>query len=315
MSRFTLLTRSSPLAMAQAAMWRRRLEEAGHSVRLVTASTHGDRDRKRHLACFGGFGAFVKALEERLLNGEAHGAVHSLKDVPSEQPQGLRIAAVLARGPREDVLVTREGICLEELPEGASVGTSSLRRTAQILRARKDLKVLCCRGNVHSRLRKLEEGRFDAIVLAKAGLERLGIKAPYRELPFITSPAQGAVALEALEGSFLFQEAVRLGDRESWLEITAEREFLKAFGMGCAVPVAASARLEGEFMTFEAEILSPQGTSGSCVKIVHRVHHEESAAEVGKLAWLEIKDSPEARRILQEASARGAAAAEGVCGP
>jgi len=199
MTRFDLLTRSSPLAMAQARMWKDRIESLGHSVRLLDVSTHGDRDRRRHLACFGGFGAFVKALEDRLLSGQGHGAVHSLKDVPSVQPDGLVIAGVLERGPRGDVLVTREGLLLEELPEGASVGTSSLRRTAQILRARRDLKVLCCRGNVHSRLRKLEDGHFDAIILAKAGLERLGIKVPFRELPFITSPAQGAVALEARE--------------------------------------------------------------------------------------------------------------------
>ncbi|EHM09251.1 porphobilinogen deaminase [Thermanaerovibrio velox DSM 12556] len=312
MSRFTLLTRSSPLAMAQAEMWKRHLAGAGHSVKLITCATHGDRDRRRHLACFGGFGAFVKALEERLLLGDAHGAVHSLKDVPSEQPKGLAIAAVLKRGSREDVLINLEGLSLDELPEGSVVGTSSLRRTAQVLRLRGDLKVICCRGNIQSRLSKLQEGRFDAIVLAKAGLERLDIRVPYRDLPFVTSPAQGAIALEAPEGSELFHEARRLGDRDSWLEVLAERQFLKAFGMGCAVPVAASAVLDGDIMSFKAEILSPDGSSASAVELRDKVDGEDDAAALGQRAWLKLKDSPEAREILQGALNRSAR--EGVCG-
>lgn len=313
MSRFTLLTRSSPLAVAQAEMWKRRLTQAGHSVRLITTQTHGDRDRKRHLACFGGFGAFVKALEERLLNGEAHGAVHSLKDVPSEQPQGLEIAAVLERGSREDTLVTREGLSLNELPEGAVVGTSSLRRTAQILRVRGDLRVICCRGNVQSRLRKLEDGQFHAIVLAKAGLERLGIRVPHVDLDFITSPAQGAIALECPVGSELSRESMRVGDRSAWLEVLAEREFLRAFGMGCAVPVGASAILQGDLMTLRAEVLSPDGSSWSRAEVEALVSCSSDAALLGQRAWLELRRSPEAAAILEQAAQRNAV--KEVCRP
>ncbi|WP_281744420.1 hydroxymethylbilane synthase [Thermanaerovibrio acidaminovorans] len=307
MTRFDLLTRSSPLAMAQARMWKDRIESLGHSVRLLDVSTHGDRDRHRHLACFGGFGAFVKALEDRLLSGQGHGAVHSLKDVPSVQPDGLVIAGVLERGPRGDVLVTREGLSLEELPSGAVIGTSSIRRAAQVRMLRGDLNVECCRGNVHSRLRKLEQGLFHGIVLARAGLERLGIRAPMAELPFITSPGQGAVALEAREGSELHLLGARLTHRSTWLEVLAERSFLKAFGMGCSAPVAASAVMDRDTLTLKVQVLSPNGTSAAEAEVSCVPWGEEDAYALGEAAFREISGSPE---VLSAGSA-----AREVCGP
>ncbi len=264
---FLLLTRGSPLARWQTEAWIAALRSVGIRAEAVTVPTHGDRDRTTPLACFGGFGAFVKALEEGLLAGRGDGAVHSLKDVPVDQPEGLLLAAVLPRGSARDLLIPRDPSvrALEDLPRGARIGTSSLRRGAQARSVRPDLVPVCVRGNVDTRLRKLREGECDALLLAEAGVERLGRDLPGAlPLPFLAAPAQGAVTLEVRAGSPLEEVARTLNHRPTWLEISAERAALSAFGRGCALPFAARATLSppgpgGESLLLRVELYGPEG--------------------------------------------------------
>ncbi|MDR1137227.1 MAG: hydroxymethylbilane synthase, partial [Synergistaceae bacterium] len=237
----TILTRSSPLALVQANMWADALSGAGIDAVTVSVSSHGDRDRNCDLSAFG-FGAFVKALEDELLDGRGDFAVHSMKDMPSVIREGCAIAAVLKRGSVRDVLITKDGRGLDSLPVHARVGTSSVRRRAQIRSVRPDLECLKCRGNVGTRLRRLEDGSLDALVLAEAGLERLGIDgncaAP---LPFVTSAGQGAVAAEVRADSEMGKMLKPLNHVPTWYEILAEREFLSRISFGCVCPVGVNA--------------------------------------------------------------------------
>ena len=168
-----LLTRGSALALIQAELMAEPLRRAGHQVEIVPRATRGDRDVHSPLPSFGGVGAFSSCISEALLEGSGEGAVHSLKDLPSRCREGLALAAVLPREREGDVLVPREGHTLDTLPPGSVVGTSSPRRRAQLLRSRPDLEVTHIRGNLPTRLKKLKEGPYDAIILAAAGLERL----------------------------------------------------------------------------------------------------------------------------------------------
>jgi hydroxymethylbilane synthase len=253
----TLLTRNSPLALAQAEACVEALSGLGVAASCRTVTSHGDRDRKRDLAEFGGFGAFVKALECELLAGRGDIAVHSMKDVPVTLPEGCVIAAVLPRESSRDVLITRDGCGLESLPQGAVVGTSSLRRRAQVRAARRDLVCVTCRGNVETRIGRLESGEVDAIILAEAGLNRLGIDPSGAErLPFITSAGQGAVAIEALAGSPAEAVVSGLNHFETWCEVTAERELLGLMGLGCACPIGVRGRMRNGLMELGAAIYS-----------------------------------------------------------
>lgn len=299
-----LLTRGSPLARIQTRGWMDALESLGAETTLQAVSTHGDRDRTTPLPCFGGFGAFVKALEEKLLAGEGDGAVHSLKDVPVAQPEGLVLAGVLPRGPVGDLLVTREGLSLETLPPGARVGSSSLRRTAQGLRVRKDLRFLCCRGNVQTRLRKLEAGELDALILAEAGVRRLGLDLPGAvRLPFLSTPGQGAVALETRAGSVLESLARQTNHLPTWLEVCGERQVLGAFGKGCSAPVAVQGRYEGDVLTLEAEVLALDGSQSVGASLGGPAGTEEEARALGQTLWDSLAEAPLVRRLLEEVTA------------
>jgi hydroxymethylbilane synthase len=217
----TIATRQSPLALWQAEHVATRLrDELGATVRLLPLSTRGDEVLDRSLSKIGGKGLFVKELELALEQGQADLAVHSLKDVPMDLPEGFVLAAVLEREDPADALVSPRFASLQDLPLGAVVGTSSLRRQAQLLALRPDLKLEPLRGNLQTRLRKLDEGQFDAIVLASAGLKRLGLGDRIQTaLPqLVPCAGQGALGIEVLGGrSDLIQALERLGHRETWL--------------------------------------------------------------------------------------------------
>jgi hydroxymethylbilane synthase len=238
-------TRGSLLARWQAEHVKGRLEALGHEVSLVVITTTGDRLLDRRLESVGGKGAFLKEIEEAMLAGEVDLAVHSLKDVPTVLPEGLGLVAMLERADPRDALVSA-GPSLEELPRGARVGTTSLRRQAQVGEARPDLVVSDLRGNVDTRLRRLREGDFDAILLAMAGLVRLGRAGEVTQAldprAFVPAPGQGTIALECREEDRGVREAVAsLHHEPTGRAVTAERAFLATLGGGCNVPLGAHA--------------------------------------------------------------------------
>ncbi len=244
-------TRGSRLALAQTRLvveaLRAAKPEVDVEVRIIR--TEGDRDTRTSLGELGGRGVFVKEIEEALLMGEIDAAVHSLKDVPTDIPFGLVIAAVPERADPRDALVSRAGERLSALPVGARVGTGSGRRAAQLLALRPDLRPVDIRGNVDTRLRRLDEGAFDAIIVAVAGLSRLGLEGRMTETlePMVMTPAvgQGALAVEVRGSDDVALDAFRALDHEpTRLCVEAERAFLRRLGAGCRVPVGALASLE-----------------------------------------------------------------------
>jgi hydroxymethylbilane synthase len=245
-----IATRESELALAQARLVARRIEERlGLATELVPMKTSGDRLRGP-LAAAGGKGLFVKEIEEALLAGEADLAVHSAKDLPARTPEELALVAFPEREDARDALLARaRGTDLAGLPSGARVGTGSLRRRAQLLRLRPDLRVVPLRGNVPTRLRRLEEGGLDAVVLACAGLARLGLAARIDErlAPEALLPAvgQGALAIEACREGPLAARLATLDDPDCAARVAAERGFLARLGGDCSVPLAALAETAG----------------------------------------------------------------------
>ncbi|MBE3550440.1 MAG: Porphobilinogen deaminase [Brockia lithotrophica] len=263
-----LATRRSALALAQSRAVRVALLARFPDLRIELREvvTEGDRFLDRSLAEVGGKGLFVKAIEAELLAGRADFAVHSFKDLPAELPPGLAIVAVPPREAAEDVLVARRGESLAALPRGARVGTSSLRRAVLLRRLRPDLVVVPLRGNVDTRLRKLEAGEVDAVVLARAGLVRLGLAELAGEIldprEFIPAIAQGALALEAREEDGAVGEILRaLDDPQSAARVRAERAFLRAVGGNCHVPIGAYTWWEGEILAMKGFVAAPDGTS------------------------------------------------------
>jgi hydroxymethylbilane synthase len=263
---FLVGTRGSALAMAQTEMavaaLRARHPDVAVEIRVL--HTGGDRDQRTPLAQLGGQGVFVKEIENALQAGEVDLAVHSLKDMPSEQPEGLVIAAVLEREDPRDALISRLGAGLEDLPKGARVGTGSLRRQAQLRALRPDLQVVDLRGNVDTRLRKAASGEYDAVVLALAGLVRLGRAAEVTAiLPFdVMLPAvgQGAVCIEARADDEQALALARAVDHPaSHTACLAERNFLRELGGGCRVPIAAYATLQGGRLWLRGLVASADG--------------------------------------------------------
>ena len=294
-----LLTRDSNLAIVQTEMIAAPLRALGHDVAIRRVVTRGDRDKYSPLKSFGGSGAFSSCIEETLLRGEGDGAVHSLKDLPSSCGEGLGIAAVSRRGAPEDVLLCREDRDLNTLSPGASVGTSSPRRRAQLLRARPDIRVVELRGNIPTRVRRLQCGELDAIVLARAGLERLGISAPHRStLPFLPAPCQGVVALEAPLDSDLFRIGAEITDRNAHLCATAERALLRSLGVGCHVPFGALAKLDGDNMLIRAEILDCDGGESTELQLEARVVSPKEADAAGIELAAKFRGEPLAARLL-----------------
>jgi hydroxymethylbilane synthase len=242
-------TRASALALVQTEQMVAALQalHPDHVFTIWHITTHGDRVLDRSLTAIGGKGVFVKEIEDALLAGTIDLAVHSFKDLPTEQPAGLVVAAVPERADPRDVLATRAGARLADLPQGARLGTSSLRRSVQLRALRPDLQIADIRGNVDTRLRKLDEGQYDGIVLAAAGLSRLGLGQRAVELfdpqIFVPAPAQGALALEVrVDDAELCSLLAPLDDGATHAAVAAERAFLCGLGGGCDMPIGAYAR-------------------------------------------------------------------------
>lgn len=259
-------TRASKLALAQSEIVRQALLDVRPDleVRFETITTKGDVVQDRPLSEIGGNGLFVTAIEEALRAGTIDLAVHSAKDLSSLLPPDMALAAFLPRADARDVLVSREGHTLMSLPPGAVLGTSSPRRTCQALALRPDLRVLDIRGNVDTRLRKLQAGEYDAIVLAAAGLARLGLLDRVTEWldpgTMLPAVAQGALAVEVrASDGFMLDLAGKLDDPATSTAVRAERAFLAAIGCGCSLPVGAYATLEGDRLRLGGMIGAPDG--------------------------------------------------------
>jgi hydroxymethylbilane synthase len=254
----TIATRESRLAMWQAEHVRALLQtRLGAEVALLGMTTRGDQILDRTLSKVGGKGLFVKELEAALEEGRANLAVHSLKDVPMDLPPGFVLGAVLERADPRDAFVSNMHANLQALPQGARVGTSSLRRAVQLKALRPDLLIEPLRGNLDTRLRKLDAGHHDAIVLAAAGLERLGLSARIRSMfepaQMMPSAGQGALGLEVREDAAALREALAgLVHRPTWLAVQAEREVSRALGGSCSMPLAAHARWQGDTLQLDA---------------------------------------------------------------
>ena len=257
-------TRGSRLALAQSRWVQARLHaQLGISIELVTISTAGDRFLNQPLHRIGGKGVFVKEIEDALIAGTIDCAVHSMKDVPADLAPGLVIAAIPEREDARDVLISRAGLGFGDLVSGSRVGTSSLRRMALLRGARHDLSVQDIRGNVDTRLRKLDAGDFDALVLAAAGLRRLGIQRSGVELldheDFVPAIGQGALAVETRQDATATLLA-GLDHHASRVAVTAERSFLLRVGGSCRTPLAAHAQLNGNAIKMQAVIAHPDGS-------------------------------------------------------
>ena len=294
-------SRGSQLALWQANYIQQRLAGHGIEARIEIIHTTGDRITNVPLSTLGAMtstkGLFTKELEEALLDGRIHLAVHSLKDMPTDLPAGLRLAAIPAREDARDAVI---GKTLDELPQGARVGTSALRRQAQLHALRPDLTIESIRGNVDTRLRKLDEGQFDAILLAAAGLRRLGwgdrISQYFSVEEMCPAAGQGALAIETTDE---FHQVDLLDDAEARAAITAERSLLRTLGGGCQVPIGAHATIAGGQLHLRAVVASADGAV-----IIRREGSGTvaQAADVGaRLAEALIENG--AREILDDAGA------------
>jgi len=259
-------SRGSKLALWQAEHIRERLaRECGAETEIVVIKTSGDNFQSAPVAEIGGKGIFIKEIEDALLDGRVDLAVHSMKDVPTATPRGLCFPAVTKREDPRDCLVSRRGETLEKLPHGARIGTSSLRRQSQLRYFRADLQVVELRGNVDTRLRKLEAGEFDAIVVAKAGLDRLGFSDKITEVLaqeiILSAVGQGALAIEARERDESLREALSaFDDGETRAAVTAERALLAELEGGCQVPLGAWGRIENGALRLDARVLAADGS-------------------------------------------------------
>jgi len=293
-------TRKSKLALWQANFVKEFLEKHwGVEVELVKITTTGDKITDVPLAKIGGKGLFVKEIEKALLEGEIDLAVHSLKDVPMELPKGLTLGAVTKRENPYDVLVSSSGKRLSELPPGAKVGTSSLRRQVQIRRRRPDLKIEVLRGNVDTRMRKLKEGLYDAVVLAYAGVKRMGYEDEITEVltDFIPAVGQGSLALEIREDDERIKRLVEpLNDPDSYLCALCERAFLRELEGGCQVPIGAFARTEGDKILFKAFL---SDLSAERFLEAYEEGKKEEAEEIGRRTARELLERG-GREILEE---------------
>lgn len=256
-SQFTIATRESRLALWQAEHVKALLEQRGHQVALLGMTTRGDQILDRSLSKVGGKGLFVKELEVALDEGRADLAVHSLKDVPMDLPPGFALACVMEREDPRDAFVSGRYARLEELPQGAVVGTSSLRRVVLLRALRPDLRIEPLRGNLDTRLRKLDEGQYDAIVLAAAGLKRLGlgqrIRAIFEPTEMLPAAGQGALGIESrAERADVVAALAPLANQSTWLAVAAERAVSRAMGGSCSMPLAAHAHFEGEYLQLNA---------------------------------------------------------------
>lgn len=291
-------TRSSPLALWQTDRVARALAELDPDLRCepVEIRTRGDRDRTTPIAALGETGIFTEALERALLAEEIDLAVHSLKDLPITERDGLVIAAIALREDPRDALVSARAARLAELPSGARVGTSSPRRRAQLLAARPDLVTVPVRGNVDTRVRKTREGELDAVVLAAAGLVRLGLEAEIREwfdpAVMLPAPGQGALAIQCRAADPRRARIARLDDPVVRAAVTAERAFHAALGGGCTAPIGALARHDAGRLTLSGVVAELEG------RRLFRVTEQGAAIEAAAIG----------RRAAERALADGAGA-------
>lgn len=309
-----IATRESRLALWQAHHVRDLLRERfGLAVELLGMTTRGDQILDVTLSKVGGKGLFVKELETALEDGRAHLAVHSLKDVPMELPAGFALAAVLEREDPRDAFVSNRYVSLDELPAGAVVGTSSLRREVQLRALRPDLVIEPLRGNLDTRLRKLDDGGYDAIVLAAAGLVRLGlasrIRARFEVDAMLPAAGQGALGLEVRDDAHALRERLAtLIDTPTWLAAHAERAVSRALGGSCSMPLAAHARWEGDRMRLDALLGAVGGAAREGKPLLRaRVDGQPATAEAATALGEEA-----ARRLQAQGAADYLAAAPAV---
>ena len=276
MEKLVIATRASALALWQAYHIKERIETSFPeiTVELNEITSKGDKILDKPLALIGGKGHFTKELEDEMLAGNADMAVHSLKDVPTYIPEGLELSAITKRQDQSDVLLSHTYASLDDLPQGATVGTTSLRRRMQLLERRPDLKVKELRGNVNTRLRKLKEGEYDAIILAYIGLKRLDLlkDIPYvQKLDFFIPPmGQAALGIEIVAANDRVREiAESLNDEETFLCTKVERDFVSKIGAGCSAPVAVNATVRDDKLHVRAMLGYPDGT--------HILHEEMEA--------------------------------------
>lgn len=276
-------TRGSDLALAQAYEVRDRLKAAHGSdaikIEIDVISTKGDRVQDRSLSQIGGKGLFTEEIEERLLDGRIDIAVHSSKDMPTVLPDGLELSCYLEREAVADAFLSPTAKSLEDLPQGAVLGTSSLRRAALVRRLRPDLKIVEFRGNVQTRLKKLEDGVADATLLAEAGLNRLGqaalITSKLDPEDFPPAPGQGAICIESRIGDDLINGLLLpLTHKDTKLALMCERAFLGALDGSCRTPIAGLAKIENDQVNFHGMILSPDGS------IWHEIRRDGSVSDV-----------------------------------
>lgn len=300
-----IATRESRLALWQAEHVQALLRARGHQVELLGMTTKGDQILDRSLSKVGGKGLFVKELEVALEEGRAHIAVHSLKDVPMELPAGFALACVMEREDPRDAFVSPRYASLQDLPAGAVVGTSSLRRQVLLQALRPDLKIEPLRGNLDTRLRKLDEGQYDAIVLAAAGLKRLElgtrIRTTFAPSDMLPAAGQGALGIEVRsDRQDLIDALAPLAHMSTWLTVTAERAVSRAMGGSCSMPLAAHGRLEGRTLHLDAAWGDPEGQAP--------LVRASASAQVTTLAEADALGLAIAQR-LRDGGARGAAEA------
>ncbi len=321
MTSIVIATRESRLALWQAHHVQQVLRDRlGLDATLLGMTTRGDQILDRTLSKVGGKGLFVKELENALAAGEAHLAVHSLKDMPMDLPDGFNLVAVMEREDPRDAFVSPRYASLDELPEGARVGTSSLRRVAQLLSERPDLRIEPLRGNLDTRLRKLDEGGYDAIVLAAAGLMRLGLADRIRERfavdRMIPAAGQGALGLEVrADDAQLNNRLVALREPGAWLAVHAERAVSRVLGGSCSVPLAAHGQWRdgGTTLSLDAALGDATGAGRPLLRFAE-------AAPVATVAQAEALGARVAARLLSAGGAGylavdGAGAGVGVGEP
>jgi hydroxymethylbilane synthase len=295
-------TRGSPLALTQvdiiSGLLKEEFPELEFERKII--KTTGDKITDVPLAKIGGKGLFVKEIDEAVARGDVDFAVHSMKDVPTDLLPEIEIAATPEREDVSDALISREGKTLEELPDGAVVGTSSLRRRAQLHNARPDIDIRDLRGNVDTRLRKLREGQYDAIIMARAGLRRLGHQDDITQVlsteVFMPSVGQGAIAVVARKDGEVQDYLKAINHQDTMVRVTAERALLKQLGGGCQVPIGTFTRVEDGTLHMDAVVLSPDGTQKI---LVQDSGPQEDAEKIGVRAGKELLKKG-AAEILEE---------------
>jgi hydroxymethylbilane synthase len=286
LTKLVIATRESRLALWQAEHVKALLEQRGHQVSLLGMTTRGDQILDRSLSKVGGKGLFVKELEVALEEGHADLAVHSLKDVPMDLPEGFALGCVMEREDPRDAFVSSRFAAFADLPQGAVIGTSSLRRVVLLRSLRPDLKIEPLRGNLDTRLRKLDDGHYDAIVLAAAGLKRLGLSARIRQVfepeQMLPSAGQGALGIEVrAHRTDLLDLLAPFSHQATWLAVAAERAVSRAMGGSCSMPLAAFATFSGEYLQLRAAWGEPEGSTA-----LIRAQSAAAAADLAQAAEL-----------------------------